>query len=37
MVYSPTPNTWGLLIIRVKGGKVTVAGLTVDRIGEPPN
>ena len=37
MVYSPTPNTWGLLIIRVKGGKVTVAGLTVDRIGELPN
>ncbi|MFL5342916.1 MAG: HEAT repeat domain-containing protein [Gemmataceae bacterium] len=36
MVYSPTPNSWGLIIIRVHGGKVTVAGLTVDRGGEPP-
>ncbi len=37
MIYSPTPNSWGLIVIRVKGGRVTVAGLTVDRGGDPPN
>ena len=36
MVYSPTANSWGLLVIRRSGGRVTIAGLTVDRGGDPP-
>ena len=36
MIYSPTPGSWGLMIIRVRNGKATVAGLSVDRPGDPP-